>query len=288
MDMKVTPTGQELLIPLTALRPSRRNARKSGGSNIRQLAHSIERLGLLQNLIVTDSGDGQHYEVEAGKRRLKALQYLQVKCKRLPKNHAVRCLLVPDGSARTVSLAENVQRESLSPIDELLAWKALADEGQSIEDIAADFGVTPLVVQRRLRLANVSPRLLADYRKDQVTLEQLMALAVTDDHSAQEAAFYEAPEWQREPQALRERLTAEDVDAGRDAVACYVGFQAYQAAGGGYRRDLFADAGQGLYLSDRALLDKLAAERLAGIGKAVEAEGWSWLEVVPRTVASDL
>jgi hypothetical protein len=31
------------------------------------------------------------------------------------------------------------------------AWKALVAEGRSLEDIAADFGVTPLVVKRRLR-----------------------------------------------------------------------------------------------------------------------------------------
>jgi ParB family chromosome partitioning protein len=39
-----------------------------------------------------------------------------------------------------------------------------------------------------MRLGNVSPRLLADYRADTVTLDQLMALALTDDHEAQEAA----------------------------------------------------------------------------------------------------
>jgi ParB family chromosome partitioning protein len=61
-----------------------------------------------------------------------------------------------------------------------------------------------------LRLANVSPRLLPDYRSGNqgaVTLEQLMALTITNDHAAQEAAFYGAPEWQRGASALRERLT---------------------------------------------------------------------------------
>ena len=51
-------------------------------------------------------------------------------------------------------------------------------------------------MQRRLKLANVSPRLMADYRADEVNLDQLMALAITDDHAAQEAAFYDAPNWQ--------------------------------------------------------------------------------------------
>ncbi|MBL6751418.1 MAG: ParB/RepB/Spo0J family partition protein [Nevskia sp.] len=287
MDMKAPTPGQDLLIPLSALRPSRRNVRKSGGTPVEQLARSIERIGLLHNLVVTDSGDGQHYEVEAGGRRLQALQWL-AKRKRLDKTHQVRCLLVPDASAKTVSLAENVARDNLSPIDELLAWKSLADDGHSIEDIAADFGVTPLVVQRRLRLANVSPRLLADHGKELVTLDQLMALAITDDHLAQEAAFYDAPEWQRSARDLRTRLTAQEVDAAHDAIARFVGLEAYEAAGGGVRRDLFADAGQGVYLTDRPLLDKLAADRLAEVAAQVQTEEWAWIEVVPRVAPSDL
>ena len=77
----------------------------------------------------------------------------------------------------------------MHPADQFEAFAALVAEGRPIEDIAADFSVTPLVVQRRLKLANVSPRLMADYRADAVSLDQLMALAITDDHTAQEAAL---------------------------------------------------------------------------------------------------
>ena len=124
---------------------------------------------------------------------------LLAKKKRIAADHDVPCLLVADGSARTVSLTENVQREAMHPADQFEAFAALVAEGRPIEDIAADFSVTPLVVQRRLKLANVSPRLMGDYRADAVTLDQLMALAITDDHAAQEAAFYDAPTWQRSP-----------------------------------------------------------------------------------------
>jgi ParB family chromosome partitioning protein len=161
-------------------------------------------------------------------------------------------------------------------------------EGRPVEDIAADFGVTPLVVQRRLKLANVSPRLLADYRTDDVTLDQLMALAITDDHPAQEAAFYDSPHWQRSPQALRDHLTHEEVEAGRDALARFVGIEAYEAAGGGVRRDLFSDEQQGVYLTDAALLDSLARDLLAVVADLAEAEGWGWVEIVPRAAPADL
>lgn len=276
-----------LLIPLSQLRPSSRNVRKSGGASIPELASSIARVGLLQNLTVTVSSDGEHYEVVAGQRRLAALKLL-AKRRKLAKTHDVPCLLVPDASARTVSLTENVQREAMHPAEQFEAFAALVAEGRPVEDIAADFGVTPLVVQRRLKLANVSPRLLVDYRADAVTLDQLMALAITDDHTAQEAAFYDAPQWQRSPQALREHLTEREIDATRDALARFVGIEAYEAAGGGLRRDLFSDDTRGVFLTDAALLDGLARDKLAAVADTVRAEGWAWVETVPRVTSAEL
>jgi ParB family chromosome partitioning protein len=276
-----------LLIPLSQLRPSSRNVRQNGGTSIPELASSIARVGLLQNLTVTASSDGEHYEVVAGKRRLAALKLL-AKRRKLDKAHDVPCLVVPDAAARTVSLTENVQREAMHPAEQFEAFAALVAGGRSIEDIAADFGVTPLVVQRRLKLANVSPRLLADYRADAVTLDQLMALAVTDDHTAQEAAFYDSPQWQRNPQALREQLTEREIDATRDAVTRFVGIEVYEAAGGGTRRDLFSDDTHGVFLTDGALLDKLARDKLAAVTDTLRAEGWSWVEVASRITLAEL
>ncbi len=209
------PTKNLILVPLSrlVLRPTGRNVRKTPRMSIPELAASIQRVGLLQNLIVITAADGEHYEVVAGGRRLAALKLLAKK-RRIPKEWEVPCLLVADGTARTASLTENVQREAMHPADQFEAFAALVAEGRPIEDIAADFSVTPLVVQRRLKLANVSPRLMADYRADAVTLDQLMALAITDDHAAQEAAFYDAPTWQRHPSNLNVLPSAKSTPTG--------------------------------------------------------------------------
>lgn len=148
--------------------------------------------------------------------------------------------------------------------------------------------MSPLVVQRRLKLANVSPRLLADYRADAVNLDQLMALAITDDHAAQESAFYDAPTWQRSPHNLRERLTEREIDAYRHPLVRFVGRDTYEAAGGGVRRDLFADDDAGVYLTDAALLERLAQDKLAGIAAEVKAEGWAWVDASPTVTHADL
>ena len=283
------PSKHMILVPLSrlVLRPTGRNVSKTPRMSIPELAASIQRVGLLQNLIVIPAADGLHYEVVAGGRRLAALKLLAKK-HRIAKDWNVPCLQVADGTARTASLTENVQREAMHPADQFEAFAALVAEGRPIEDIAADFSVTPLVVQRRLKLANVSPRLMADYRAEAVTLDQLMALALTDDHAAQESAFYDAPTWQRQPSALRERLTEREIDAYRHPLVRFVGLDTYEAAGGGVRRDLFAEGDAGVYLTDAALLERLAHDKLADIAAEVRAEGWAWVDATPTTTHADL
>ena len=284
------PSKHMILVPLSrlVLRPTGRNVRKTvPRMSIPELAASIQRVGLLQNLIVIPAADDLHYEVVAGGRRFAALKLLAKK-HRIAKDWDVPCLQVADGTARTASLTENVQREAMHPADQFEAFAALVAEGRPIEDIAADFSVTPLVVQRRLKLANVSPRLMEDYRADAVSLDQLMALSITDDHAAQECAFYDAPQWQRQPSHLRERLTEREIDAYRHPLVRFVGLDTYEQAGGGIRRDLFAEGDAGVYLTDAALLERLAQDKLAGIAAEVKAEGWAWADATPGVTHADL
>jgi len=283
----VIPAQTMLLVSLANLSPSKRNVRKTGGTSVAELAASIARVGLLQNLTVIATDEPERYEVVAGGRRLAALKFLAKK-KRIAKAYQVPCLLAPDRAGLTASLTENVQREAMHPADQFEAFAALINEGRSIEDVAADFGVTPLVMERRLKLANVSPRLMEDYRAGNVNLEQLMALAITDDHAAQEAAFYDAPEWQRNPEALRDHLTECEIEAAGSPLVRFVGVEVYQAAGGGIRRDLFADDDKGVFLTDAALLVQLAREMLSKVADEVRTEGWRWVDAVPTASHADL
>jgi len=91
------PSKNLILVPLSrlVLRPTGRNVRKTPRMSIPELAASIQRVGLLQNLIVIPAADGEHYEVVAGGRRLVALKLLAKK-HRIAKNWQVPCLR-PDG-----------------------------------------------------------------------------------------------------------------------------------------------------------------------------------------------
>jgi ParB family transcriptional regulator, chromosome partitioning protein len=124
----VTAAQELLLLPLSKLRPSSRNVRKSGGTSIPELAASIARVGLLQNLNVVLAADGEHYEVVAGRRRLAALKLL-VKRRKLAKDFEVPCLLGADAAARTVSArsgGRNCTRWCRSPAQPSTIWSVEA------------------------------------------------------------------------------------------------------------------------------------------------------------------
>ncbi len=266
-------------IPLNKLIPCPANVRRFGAATgIEELAANIKALGLLQNLQVRAADNGK-FEVVAGMRRLKALKHL-AKEKAIAKDALIECnMLGEDEDASEISLAENVIRLPMHPADQFVAFKGLADTGKGPEDIAARFGCSPAIVRQRLKLASVSPALLDLYRAEEMTLDQLMAFTVSDDHEAQEKLWAELPEFNRRPDSIRRLLTQLHVEADDDK-ALFVGIEAYVAAGGAVMRDLFDEKHQG-YLTDPALLDRLATERLQSEAEAVRAEGWKWLEILP-------
>jgi ParB family transcriptional regulator, chromosome partitioning protein len=151
---------------------------------------------LLQSLNVrpvldADGAETGMFEVPAGGRRLKALQLL-VKQKRLAKIAPIPCVVRDPATeilAEDESLAENVQRAPLHPLDQFRAFQAMREKGQSEEDIAAAFFVGVNVVKQRLRLAAVTGKLLDAYAEDGMSLEQLMAFTVTTDHARQEQVW---------------------------------------------------------------------------------------------------
>ena len=280
-------TKELLSVPLSALVASPFNVRRYASGQVEELAALIDSQGLLQNLVVTEhvrrrgrkksAGNNElRFAVAAGERRRRALLLLQSRG-RLPTDYQVPCELVPPERALEVSVAENSGRVPLHPADEFDAFKAMIDEGKGIEDVAARFGVSPLTVQRRLKLAALSPRLLALYRQDGINLDQLMALTLADDHAVQEANWFDVPHWEQSAAAIRRRLTAGEVEAACSGLARFVGIEAYEAAGGVVKRDLF-DSEHSRFLADPALLQRLALEKLELTVTAVRDEGWAWVE----------
>ncbi|TPM21599.1 ParB/RepB/Spo0J family partition protein [Mesorhizobium sp. B2-3-5] len=273
----------EITIPLGKLVPSKANVRRVNSEAGRtELAASIEAHGLIHNLVARKAPKGAKFEVVAGGRRLGALRLLldegrTVQGVAVTKDYPVRAVLREEGSDTEISLAENDQREPMHPVDEVIAYRDLVEQGMAAEDIASRFGKSVVTVRQRLKLASLSPRILDAMRADEVTLEQAKALAVCDDHMAQEAAWFEQDGWSRNPSNIRSFLTSAHV-RGTDRLAQFVGIEAYEAAGGGVLRDLFADDGL-TFLTDRPLLVKLAGDRLEAAAGEVRPLGWKWVEI---------
>ena len=181
-------------IPFNKLILSQSNVRRvKSGLSIEELAEDIAHRNLLHNLNVRPVLDAAGvetgmYEVPAGGRRYRALELL-VKQKRLAKTAPVPCNVKSADdpiSAEEDSLAENTFRLNLHPLDEFRAIQNLHAQGLGDETIAARLRTTTTVVKQRRRLAAVSEKLLDVYAEDGMTLEQLMAFTVTDDHARQE------------------------------------------------------------------------------------------------------
>lgn len=279
----VPASGTEVLIPLNKLKKSPNNARKVPHSEaaIEGYAASIAAKGILQNLVVEPELDGEgtatgFYLVTIGEGRRLA-QLLRVKEKEIKKTEPIRCIVDTTNDPHEISLDENVTRQNMHPADQFEAFRKLADErGFGPEEIAGRFGVTAHVVRQRLRLAAVSPKLIQLYRDGDLTLEQLMAFAITDDQTRQESV-HERLSYDRDAGTIRRLLTETHV-AATERRARFVGLAAYVEAGGTILRDLFTEDSGG-YLEDVALLDLLVTARLGREADALRAaEGWKWTE----------
>jgi ParB family chromosome partitioning protein len=162
-------------IELSQLKLCSMNVRKRGAEEgLGELTASIRSLGVIQPLLVRQNADG--FEIIAGQRRWLALQALATET---GKADPVPCAVLEQGDdalAIEASLAENVARLPMDEIDQYEAFAALKAQGRSIEDIAGQFGITELLVKRRLAIANLIPGILAAYRRGDIepaTLRQL-------------------------------------------------------------------------------------------------------------------
>lgn len=279
------PAAQETrieFVPLNLLRLSPHNVRQTTtNDSIESMASSIKALGLRQNLVGYE-GKASWF-IAAGGRRLAALQLL-AKRGALASDHLVPVNVCTEAQAGAASLAENEQREQMNPADACEAFQGLTDEGWTIDRIADAFGVTPLMVERRLALAAAAPELLEEVRAGKMTSAQLTALCASDDHARQIKVWRDAEDYNSDPDDLRRSVLQQgEIDAEKDHRVKFIGgVKVYAAAGGEVRRDLFSAEGDGGFITDVVLLDRLVMDKLEQEAEKVRAEGWGWVEVWPK------
>ena len=116
---------------------------------LEELAKSIEENGLLQPILVREYGNGR-YQIIAGERRFRAS-----KIAGLSEIPAI-ILDKDDRKVAEISLIENIQREDLNPIEEAMAFRALADEyGLTQEELSEKVGKSRSAIANAVRLLDL-------------------------------------------------------------------------------------------------------------------------------------
>lgn len=236
------------------------------------LRDDIAAHGLLQSMIGYHADaswpeDAGKVMIVGGGRRLQALQQLH-KDGVIDDSYTVPVLIRGIEEAVELSLAENLQQRTMSPVDEFLAFKALMDTGHhSPEGLAARFGFSERVVRQRLRLADVVPDVLDALAERRITIDAATAYAATQDRQLQLEVFKVQERKGHDPHRpdnIRYAIKTKGMRT-TDPIFTFVTAEIYERDGGGYEDDLFADGADNN--TDGRVLDKpfvarAAAERM--------------------------
>jgi len=136
-------------LPVSAIRPNSRQPRSSfPEAGIRELAASIQEVGILQPLVVRPTPGG--FELIAGERRLRAAK--EAGLERVP----VLIRQAGEDESMELALVENLQRENLSPLETAAAYQVLMDGfGLTKERLARRLGKSRAAVTNTLRLVQL-------------------------------------------------------------------------------------------------------------------------------------
>lgn len=163
------------MIPRSKLEPHPDNPRKDLG-DLTELAASIKRSGLLQNLTVVPSpGFPDKYRIVIGHRRFAASEIAgldELPC-------SIEEMDMPTQIATMI--AENMQRNDLTLTDQVGGVQTMMDLGIDAKGIAERTGLSTTTVRKRMKLTGINPGLLAETVKKGATLMDLAEIANLDD-----------------------------------------------------------------------------------------------------------
>ena len=241
---------------------------------------SIRERGVLVPLIVRPNGAKGSFEILAGRRRFFAsnavLKETGDKTIKLP------CAVLAEGDdagAIEASILENVARLEPDEMSQFEAFQRLADEGRTVEQIALTFGVTELMVKRRLALANLLPDIRKAYAAEEIDGTTITALTLGSETQ------------QREWFDLWNDDDAEYVPTGRQLKAWLLGgehistdkalfdLDKYHGYAGQILTDLF---GEEAVFADAASFWKCQNEALAAKVEDLKAKGWADIVVLDK------
>ena len=175
-----------MIAPVTQLRPSPYQPRKHlGEAELKELADSIGKSGLLQPILARRMGDG--LEIVAGERRWRAAQLAGLS--EVP----VLVRSITDQESAVFGLVENLQREDLNAIEKAQGFRLLMDQlGATQEDVAQRVGLDRSTVANFLRLLDLPPAVQEHVSRGTLTMGHARSLLALGDAEAMVLAADEA------------------------------------------------------------------------------------------------
>ncbi len=213
---------------------------------------SLATRGVLQSLVVrvipeTLDTDRLDYEVLAGRKRWNHLRQLLnegwhdpdagegilTRLALSPTDYAVPVAIFDgtDAEAHLASISENFQRADHHPVDRYEAFAAAMEQmGATEDELCRSFGLTRRDFKKIMKLAALSPKVRAAWRKGDLTAEQaqLFTLGAIEEPDKFLQKF--DPEYDDE-HYIRRHFRKTEVP-GDDRRALFVGAAAYDLAGG--------------------------------------------------------
>ena len=248
-------------IPISQLKPSKYQLR-SLEYNIDDLVESIRERGLLQPIVVRGAEDHQ-YDIIAGNRRYEAcrrLSWRKITC------HIVE---VDDKESLEISLIENIQRETLNPIDEANAFRLYISEfgWGGVSELARKIGKSPSYVTKRIELLDLPHEVIQSVADSSICPSIAEELHAIKDHTKQSEMVHLIAQRHLSLRRVRELINQANQNHSGLSAACY-----YKD-----REDRKRRIERAFDKSITAL--KIALNRLSMVIEDVEDDSWAINEI---------
>jgi len=194
-------------IQVSAIRPNPYQPREHfDEEELASLAESIREVGILQPVLVRETGDG--YELIAGERRWRAARRVGLQ------NIPALVRDTDDASALEHALVENVHRSDLNVLEEAAAYQQLIEDfGLTHEEVSIRVGRSRTSVTNTLRLLQLPPSVQRMVRDRSLTMGHARALLGSPDRALQEQLAKRIVVEGLSVRAVEEALRAQSGDA---------------------------------------------------------------------------
>jgi ParB family chromosome partitioning protein len=156
-------------LPVARIDPNPDQPRRHfDAAELQKLAQSILRHGVLQPIVVRRVGD--RYQLVVGERRWRASRAAGIED--IP---AVVADVDPDEQLE-IAIVENVQRHDLNPMELAIAYRALADQGHTQEEIGQKVSMDRSSIANHLRLLELSRDLQEDVEAGRLSMGHAKAI----------------------------------------------------------------------------------------------------------------